>query len=105
MDIRTPWREMMKVFVWAAAAILMMAGSAFIDGESDLIYLLLMASPFLFFGGITSIWMVWTWATAPKWNGSASLGERAIEPLQAECPPEKISSDAIVANKERVKRP
>jgi hypothetical protein len=87
MDIRAPWREMMRVLVWAAAAILVMVGSVLISGESDSLYVLLMASPFVFLLSITSLWMAWKRATAREWNGSTSVGENNMMMREGEPPP------------------
>jgi hypothetical protein len=72
MNVRAPWQEMKQVLLWAASVL---TGSALMTGERDLTYVLLAASPFILCLSATALWMVWRWATTPKWDGTALLRE------------------------------
>jgi len=94
----------MRVFRLATAALLCMAGAAFIAGEADVSYLVVASSPFLLVFGASSVWLLWKRATAPKWTGSPSLNATMPTHDEVDCPPEKTSSEAIVSNKQAIVR-
>jgi hypothetical protein len=99
MDIQSPWRSVMKLSLGVATGLLMMAASMLLTGEPDLTYVLLMASPFLLLLGVTSAWLVWKRLTAPKWDGAASLIERASTLVETECPPDQGAAEAIIGDR------
>jgi hypothetical protein len=99
MNVRAPWHEMKRLLLWAVAMLIAFTGAALLTGERDSGYVLLAASPFLLCLSAASLWMVWKRATAPKWDVTASPAAKAADHLGAECQPDQVPSDAIVANK------
>jgi hypothetical protein len=90
MDLRRPWLETMAIFRWAATILCVLAASALMTGEADFTYMLIGASPFLFFLGASALWMLWKWATAPKWTRILDKDETSGT-LDVGCPSKRPS--------------
>jgi len=73
--------------------------------ESNVTYLIVAASPFLFVFSITALWLLWKRATAPKWNGMASLDATTTTGLELDCSSDKVSSNAILSKTSAVVSP
>jgi hypothetical protein len=90
---------MKRLLLWAVAMLIALTGSALLGRERDAGYALLLASPFVLFLSAASLWLVWKWATAPKWDRKTALSERATDRIEAECRPRQGPSEALVAKK------